>query len=95
MDLDDQWGLGLRWSVRGLQGLIVSSGAFFCPPERSFRPLGILGEVVSRCLYLSAKCAHVGVDVGRLANPLHQPTVHSHQPKGLGLLAKCRIVLSL
>jgi hypothetical protein len=37
-------------------------------------------------LYLTVTPSHVGVDVDRLAYPLHHPTVHSCQMKGQGLL---------
>jgi hypothetical protein len=37
-------------------------------------------------LYLAAKPAHVGVDVDRLACPLHRPTACSRQTRGQGLL---------
>jgi hypothetical protein len=44
-------------------------------------------------LYLVAKHSHVGVDVDRLAYPLHRPTVHSCQTREQGL--RPGIVLSL
>jgi hypothetical protein len=44
-------------------------------------------------LYLVAKPSHVGVDVDRLAYPLHRPTVHSCQMREQGL--RLGIVLSL
>jgi hypothetical protein len=37
-------------------------------------------------LYLTAKPFHMGVDVDRLACPLHHPTTCSHQTRGQDLL---------
>jgi hypothetical protein len=46
----------------------------------------VLGDVaVWHWLYLIAKPPHVGVDVDRLACPLHRPTVCDHQTRGQSL----------
>jgi hypothetical protein len=48
----------------------------------------ILGDVASRCcLYLTAKPSHVGVDVNRLACPLHRPMFCGRQTRGQGFLS--------
>jgi hypothetical protein len=47
----------------------------------------VLVDVASRRqLYLAAKPSHVGVDVDRLAIPVHHPTICSHQTRGQGFL---------
>jgi hypothetical protein len=72
--------------------------SFFWAPGCSSLLLGVLGAEVddawdNSCrgsftmrLYLTVTPSHVGVDVDRLAYPLHHPTVHSCQMKGQGLL---------
>jgi hypothetical protein len=57
-------------------------------------PRTILGEVASGYLYLATKPSHMGVDVDGIAYPLHQPTARSRQPRGQGLPARRRHVLS-
>jgi hypothetical protein len=48
----------------------------------------IFGDIASRhWLYLAAKPSHVGVDVDRLACPLHRPTAYSHQSRGQSFLS--------
>jgi hypothetical protein len=72
--------------------------AFFWAPRCSSWLPSVLGaEVVDTqddswrynfmmWLYMMAKSSHVGVDVDRLAYPLHRPTVCSCQTRGHGLL---------
>jgi hypothetical protein len=46
------------------------------------------GDVASQCWPdLGVKSSHVGVDVDRLAYPLHRPMTCSHQMRGQGLLS--------
>jgi hypothetical protein len=48
----------------------------------------VLGDVTSQCrLYLAAKPFYVGVNVDRLACPLHRPMVCSRQMRGHGFLS--------
>jgi hypothetical protein len=48
----------------------------------------VLGDVASqRQLYLATKPSHVGVDVDKLACPLHCPTFYNHQMRGQGFLS--------
>jgi hypothetical protein len=51
-------------------------------------PWTALGDVVSwHQLYLAAKPSHVGVDVDRLAYPLHRPMACYHQTRDQGFLS--------
>jgi hypothetical protein len=51
-------------------------------------PWTALGDVVSwHQLYLAAKPSHVGVDVDRLAYPLHRPMAYYHQTRDQGFLS--------
>jgi hypothetical protein len=50
-------------------------------------PGTVLEDVALRHrLYLVVKSSHVGVDVNRLACPLHCPTIYSCQIRGHGFL---------
>jgi hypothetical protein len=81
--------------------------AFFLAPRCSSWFLDVLGTEVDDArdsswrdsfvalLYLVAKPSHVGVDVDRLAYPLHHPMVHSCQMRGQGLLPGIVLSLSL
>jgi hypothetical protein len=71
---------------------------FFWAPGCFFWFPGVLGAKVDDArdgswrryfvalLYLAAKSAHVGVDVDRLACPLHRPMACGRQMRGQGLL---------
>jgi hypothetical protein len=51
-------------------------------------PKMILGDViVLHWLYLAASPSHVGVDVDRLAYPLHCPMAYSRQMRGQSFLS--------
>jgi hypothetical protein len=55
-------------------------------------PGTVLGDIASRCrLYLATKTSYVGVDVGRLACPLHHPMVCSRQMTGQGFLSSAAL----
>jgi hypothetical protein len=78
--------------------------AFFSAPRCSSRFPSVLGAEVddardsswrrwfTSLLYLDAKSSHVGVDVDRLACPLHHPMAYNCQMRGHGLLPS--VVLS-
>jgi hypothetical protein len=90
----------LDWSVG-------ASMAFFLALKCSFWFLGVLGVEVGgardgswRCclttgLYLATKPSHVGVNVDRLAYPVHRPMALSYQMMGHGLAARHCLIMSL
>jgi hypothetical protein len=58
------------------------------------RPESVLVAVASWGLYLAVMPSHVA-EVDGLAYSLHQPKVHSCQPRGLDPPVRCHLVLSL
>jgi hypothetical protein len=61
---------------QGFPGVLLSSQVFLALRWMTLKK--VLGDVASWCwLYFAAKPSHVGVDVDRLACPLHHPTVCS------------------
>jgi hypothetical protein len=63
-------------------GILLGSRAL-----RWIMPRTVFGDVVMlHWLYLAAKPSHVGVDVDRLAYPLHCPTTCSRQTRGQSFL---------
>jgi hypothetical protein len=52
------------------------------PGDQEDEARSILIEVASWGLYLAVIPSHVGAMVDGLAHPMHQPMVHSCQPRG-------------
>jgi hypothetical protein len=70
---------------QGFHGILVGSRVFL--PLRQMMLENIIRDTASQCWpLLFTKPSHVGVDVDRLACPLHYPTAFSHQTMGQGFL---------